>query len=121
MVSRLIRVSAMAVLLVVAVSEGGPRSASEWSILALFGADPEPGLDPDCNGQSDSDTFQCNEGCGATNYTSKKPVAEGGVLNKRWENDVQVCKGQPPPKCPLTYSMKLVETKCTEVKQKGEN
>lgn len=64
-----------------------------------------------CNGGTDADTFDCNLACGQT-YESSKPVAPGGIWNTYWENDTQVCKAQPPPTCPLTYSMKKTDTDC---------
>jgi hypothetical protein len=88
---------------VLALEAGGPRPVGDTRWDSVLGSAPTQDV---CNGGADSDNFQCNTNCGPK-YTSKKPVAQGGLQTYFWQNDTQVCNLLPPDQCPLTYSMKL--------------
>lgn len=111
----------LAGLLLVAVVAGagikaGPRVVIGPNGDRIVGADP---LDPDCNGTSKGDSFNCNKGCG-NRYDARKPVLKGGVQDERWENSFQVCDNMPPPMCPVTYQETLQNpTNCIATKAGG--
>ena len=113
----------VALVVMWAVAEGGPRIVADQSTNGLVGALPAPVPGPAalvaiCNGKTDAEEDDCATGCGKQPYKIPKPTATGGVLTTLWDFDQKVCKSDQVG-CPrFARSYKKTPDNCTEAHAK---
>jgi hypothetical protein len=81
-------------IVIAAAWHGGPRTTGGETWDKLRGGAPNL-----CNGLDQSDTNQCNTGCGS-NYSVMTPQTSGTWVTVYWQTGTQQCTNKPPPQCP---------------------
>lgn len=113
----------LALTVIIAGVEGGPKVVGESRGGWFVGSSPveDPSANPKCNARElykkkcehvklppNGNLFSCGD-----DYDTIKPVASGGIKNKRFENDKVVCSKYL--QCSEIFDMKASDAKCDEV------